>query len=176
MLFWRSGVYCHFRAIPAAVYLAATVQVIHHSLLGLVELYYVQHTKGQYRGSSEAPENRCSISWSNLVQLYFHEFALYNTSFASFSVSGWFYLSPIFDRCRHNLHNCPAGCWRARNATVIVPELAEIGDNYEFVNQFRPLWSAARAQDVKFCDEKTEQLFLGQQTSQEIVCLIARPS
>ena len=80
MLFWRSGVYCHFRAIPAAVYLAATVQVIHHSLLGLVELYNVQHTKGQYRGSSEAPENRCSISWSNLVQLYFHEFALYNTS------------------------------------------------------------------------------------------------
>ena len=38
---------------------------------------------------------------------------------------------------------------------MIVPELAEIGDNYEFVNQFRPLWSAARAQDVKFCDEKT---------------------
>ena len=28
MLFWRSGVYCHFRATPAAVYLAATVQVI----------------------------------------------------------------------------------------------------------------------------------------------------
>ena len=30
---------------------------------------------------------------------------------------------------------------RSRNASVIVPELAEIGDNYEFVNQFRPLWS-----------------------------------
>ena len=71
---------------------------------------------------------------------------------------------------------CITAQQRSRNASVIVPELAEIGDNYEFVNQFRPLWSAARAQDVKFCDEKTEQLFLGQQTSQEIVCLIARPS
>ena len=50
---------------------------------------------------------------------------------------------------------------RARNASVIVPELAEIGDNYEFVNQFRPLWSVPLwAQDVNFCDAKIERLFL----------------
>ena len=55
-----------------------------------------------------------------------------------------------------SMAQCPAGwsgSWspsvticitaqRARNASVIVPELAEIGDNYEFVNQFHPLWSA----------------------------------
>ena len=56
-----------------------------------------------------------------------------------------------------SMAQCPAGWYgswspsvticitaqqRARNASVIVPKLAEIGDNYEFVNQFRPLWSA----------------------------------
>ena len=79
----------------------------------------------------------------------------------------WWVQSSL-NHCCHNLHNCPAGCW-ARNAAVIVPKLAEIGDNYEFVNQFRPLWSAGPAQDVKFCDEKTERPFLSQPASKEMV-------
>ena len=142
------------------------MQVVHHYSL----LDVVSYTGEQCGGSSEAPENRCRISWSSwyvLTNLYW--------LFGASLVSRWVQSSPICDQCRHNLHNCPAGWW-ARNAAVIVPKLAEIEDNYEFVNQFRPLWSAGQTQDVKFCDEKTEQLFLGQQTSQEIVCLIARPS
>ena len=113
----------------------------------------------QCGGSSEAPENRCRISWSSwyvLTNLHW--------LFGASLVSRWVQSSPICDQCRHNLHNCPAGWW-ARNAAVIVPKLAEIGDNYEFVNQFRPLWSAGQTQDVKFCDEKTERPFLSQQPS-----------
>ena len=115
--------------------------------------------KEQCGGSSEAPENRCRISWSSwyvLTNLHW--------LFAASLVSRWVQSSPICDQCRHNLHNCPAGWW-ARNAAVIVPKLAEIDDNYEFVNQFRPLWSAGQTQDVKFCDEKIERPFLSQQPS-----------
>lgn len=126
----------------------AAVQVIH------------LNTREQCGGSSEAPENLSRISWATWYVLSltnFHPAIYCNSCPGEWRVQS----GAILNHCCHNLHNCPAGCW-ARNAAVIVPKLAEIGDNYEFVNQFRPLWSAGPAQDVKFCDEKTERPFLSQ--------------
>ena len=96
--------------------------------------------KEQFSGSSEAPENRCRISW--LVQLvHSEEFALLAMSWTSSVVGPWPSVQLVLYGSWSPSVTICITAQRSRNASVIVPELAEIGDNFEFVNQFCPLWS-----------------------------------
>ena len=115
--------------------------------------------KEQFSGSSEAPENRCRISW--LVQLvHSEEFALLVMSWTSSVVGPWpSVLLVLSGSWSPSVTICITAQQRARNASVIVPELAEIGDNYEFVNQFRPLWSPVLGAGCQFLRCKDRATF-----------------